>query len=68
MSQHGNKLLKDVLNLSPTDRKSLVQKVIDSLDDAAFKTELKRRRDEFLQDESCSVPWTHIKNDSFPNY
>jgi len=68
MSQRGNKLLQDVLDLSPTDRKSLIQRVIDSLDDAAFKTELKRRRDEFLQDESCSVPWTHIKNLTSPIY
>ena len=67
MSQRGNQLLQDVLKLSPKDRKSLIQKVIDSIDDATFKAELKRRRDEFLRDETCSVPWTHIYLDEEAN-
>ena len=62
MSQRGNKLLEEVLNLSVADRQLLVQEVLASIDHTAFKTELKRRRDEYLADESCTVPWTDIFN------
>jgi hypothetical protein len=60
MSNHGKKLLDLVLRLPEKDRKMLAREIIASLDDASFKVELKRRRDEFLLDPRCAVPWRQI--------
>jgi hypothetical protein len=67
MSQRGKKLLSEVLRLPVAERKMLAREVIASLDDAAFKAELKRWRDEYLLDERCAVPWTHIDHDEETN-
>ncbi len=63
MSQRGKKLLSEVLRLPIAERQLLAREVLASLDDAAFKAELKRRRDEYLLDERCAVPWSHIDRD-----
>lgn len=63
MSQRGNKLLEDVMALSLKDRQAFIEEVLASIDDDTFKTELKRRRDEYLTDKSCSVPWQAIFED-----
>lgn len=63
MSQRGSKLLKDVMALSVKERQALIEEVLSSIDDDTFKAELKRRRDEYLADKSCSVPWKAIFED-----
>lgn len=63
MSQRGSKLLQDVISLSLADRQALIEEVLASIDDDTFKAELKRRRDEYLADKSCSVPWRTIFED-----
>lgn len=60
MSHRGNQLLKEVMALSLADRQVMIQELLESIDDDAFKAELKRRRDEYLADKSCSVPWTAV--------
>ncbi|MBL8821738.1 MAG: addiction module protein [Planctomycetia bacterium] len=60
MSHRGKQLLNDVMALPLKDRQALIEKVLSSIDDDTFKTELKRRRDEYLADKSCSVPWKAI--------
>ena len=59
-ADENNKLLKEVMGLSLADRQVLIEEVLESIDDDTFKAELKRRRDEYLADKSCSVPWTAI--------
>lgn len=63
MSHRGNQLLKEVMALSLADRQVMIEELLESIDDDAFKAELKRRRDEYLADKSCSVPWTAIFDD-----
>jgi putative addiction module component (TIGR02574 family) len=63
MSQRGSKLLQDVISLSLADRQALIEEVLASIDDDTLKAELKRRRDEYLADKSCSVPWRTILED-----
>ena len=40
-----------------------IEEVLASIDDDTLKAELKRRRDEYLADKSCSVPWRTILED-----
>lgn len=63
MSHRGNKLLKEVMGLSLADRQVLIEEILESIDDDTFKAELKRRRNEYLADKSCSVPWKAIFED-----
>jgi putative addiction module component (TIGR02574 family) len=64
MSKRGRELLKAVLELPRKDREFLADELLASLDDLSdeeFKAELRRRRDECLNDPKVSVPWTALK-------